>query len=173
MRVYSLVVIFGGAAVLFNAGCSNDVSSTADSSTVTIDGGPPATVEVHNHPTEGPHHGSLVELGNEEFHAEVTHDEASVTVYILDSSAKSPVPIDSKEITINVVHEGTPEQFKLVASPAESDPSGTSSRFILADAELVEHMDDEGAAPKLSVTINGTAYRGEIKHEHDHSGHGH
>jgi hypothetical protein len=35
-----------------------------------------------------------VELGNEEYHVEVTHDAASVTLYVLDSSAKKAVPID-------------------------------------------------------------------------------
>lgn len=52
-------------------------------------------------------HGDLVELGNEEFHAEVVHGEAgSVTVYILDSAAKVTVPIDATELTINVSHDG-------------------------------------------------------------------
>jgi hypothetical protein len=59
--------------------------------------------EGHAHPSEGPHHGDLVELGNEEFHAEVVHGDAgSVTVYILDSSAKTAVPIDATELAINI-----------------------------------------------------------------------
>ena len=57
---------------------------------------PPATVDVHAHPSEGPHHGTLVELGNEEFHAEVVHDDKSVTVYVLDAGATKAVPIDAQ-----------------------------------------------------------------------------
>ena len=69
---------------------------------------------------------------------------------------------------INVVHDGKPEQFKLAAAPEESDPSGKSSRFVANDPELASHLDDEAAAPKLSITINGKSYRGTITHEHDH-----
>ncbi len=140
---------------------------------IVMDDLPPATVDVHAHPSEGPHHGTLVELGNEEFHAEVVHDTQSITVYMLDEGATKAVPIDAKELTINLMHDGTPEQFKLVASPDAGDPSGKSSRFTLADAELVGHIDDESAAPKLTVTISGTPYRGEIKHDHDGHNHAH
>ena len=132
--------------------------------------------DMHHHPSEGPHHGTLVELGNEEFHAEVVHDDTSVTIYVLDSGATQAVPIDAPEVTINLLHDGTPEQFKLPASPVASDPSGRSSRFMLADAELVAHVDDEAAAPKLTLVVDGTPYRGEIKHDHeahDHEGHDH
>ena len=173
MRVHSLAVVVASGIFLLTAGCSGDTDSTAGSSSVAVDGGPPATVDVPNQPSEGPHHGTLVELGNEEFHVEVIHDAASVTVYVLDSSAKNAVPIDSSDVTINILHDGTPEQFKLLASPEASDPSGKSSRFTLADAELAGHLDEESAAPKLNVTISGTPYRGEIKHDHDHSGHDH
>ncbi len=174
MRVYSLALFFVGGIVLLTAGCSGDASSTAGSSSVAVDDGPPTAVDVHNHPSEGPHHGTLVELGNEEFHAEVIHDATSVTIYVLDSSAKQAIPIDSSDITINILHAGTPQQFKLLPSPEQGNPSGQSSRFTLADAELAGLMDDESASPKLSVTISGTPYRGEIKHDHDgHSGHDH
>ena len=112
-----------------------------------MDDPPPATVDVHAHPSVGPHHGSLVELGNEEFHAEVVHDDKSVTVYVLDASASKAVPIDAQDLTINLIHDGKPEQFKLAASPDAGDPSGKSSRFTLADADLVSHIDDASAAP--------------------------
>ncbi|EMI15290.1 putative secreted protein [Rhodopirellula maiorica SM1] len=165
--------------ILFTTGCGDKAATNPDTdhsvsgSDVTVDGLPPATADVHAHPSEGPHHGSLVELGNEEYHAEVVHDEKSVTVYILDSAAKKAVPIDASEVTINLMHDGTPEQFKLAASPDSGDADGKSSRFTLPDAALVGHIDDEASAPKLSVTIEGTAYRGEIKHDHDHEGHDH
>lgn len=132
---------------------------------------PPATVEVHSHPTEGPHHGSLIELGKEEYHAELVHDDKTVTIYILDSAAKTVVPIDAKELVINLVHDGKPEQFKLAASPDTGDPPGKCSRFALQDAELIAELDHEHVAAKLSVSIAGKSYRGEIKH--DHGGHDH
>ncbi|TWT67371.1 hypothetical protein [Allorhodopirellula solitaria] len=127
----------------------------------------------HDHPSEGPHHGTLVELGDEEYHAEVVHDADSVTIYMLGASAKAAVPIAAPELTINLVHDGTPEQFTLSARPQENEPEGKSSRFTIEDAELVSHLDDESAAPRLSVTIEGTSFQGAIEHDHDHAGHDH
>ncbi|TWU43590.1 hypothetical protein Poly51_63120 [Rubripirellula tenax] len=156
--------------VLFSAGCNSKPTDQASSSSNQTE-----TKDVHAHPSEGPHHGTLVELGNEEYHGEVVHDDKSVTVYVLDSGAGKNVPIDASEVTINLLHDGTPEQFKLLASPEEGDPSGKASRFTLADADLAGHIDDTSSAPKLMLTIGGTAYRGEIKHDHghDHEGHDH
>lgn len=176
MRLLSLTAMFG-SLFLFAVGCESKPADSTNNSAGATDVAAEANEHVHAHPSEGPHHGTLVELGSEEYHVEVTHDATSVTIYVLDSSAKQAVPIDASDVTINVVHEGKPEQFKLVANPDAGDPAGKSSRFTLADAELVSHMDDESAAPKLSLTIDGTPYRGEIKHEHehehDHSDHAH
>lgn len=125
------------------------------------------------HATEGPHGGSLIELGNEEYHAELVHDDAAgtVTIYVLDSAAKASVPIDATDVTINLKRDGQGEQFKLAASADQSDPSGKSSRFVSSDAELATGLDQEGAAPQLVITINGKQYRGAIEHEHEGEGH--
>ncbi len=48
-----------------------------------------------------------------------------MTIYILDSAAKTAVPIDAQELVINLVHDGKPEQFKLAASPDAGDPSAS------------------------------------------------
>jgi len=128
----------------------------------------------HDHPSEGPHHGSLIELGsNEEYHAELVHDEkaGSVTIYMLDSSAKKSVPIEATELLINLSHDGEMEQFKLAAKPDTDDPSGKSSRFVSTDEELAEDLDHEGAEAKLVVTIDGKQYHGSIEHDHDHEDH--
>lgn len=127
----------------------------------------------HAHPTEGPHGGDLIELGNEEYHAELVHDEqgGTVTIYILDAEAKAVVPIEATELTINLKHEGQAEQFKLAASPDTSDPQGKSSRYVSNDAELGEDLEHEGAEPQLVVTINDKQYRGNIEHgDHGHEG---
>jgi len=165
------------AILCMSAGCTPEPTSSASNpggESVKMSGAPPATVDTHAHPSEGPHHGALIELGDDEFHAEFVHDDKSVTIYILDSAAKKAVPIDATGLTINVMHDGKPEQFKVPASPDAGDPSGKSSRFTLADAELAAHLDDEAAAPKLSITIGGKAYKGEIHHDHDsHDDHNH
>ena len=169
-------------AALTLSGCTGGVQqNSASSGTVTK--GPPDTVGhdehghdhsgEHAHPSEGPHHGDLVELGNEEYHAEIVHGDAgAVTVYVLDSSAKAAVPIDATEVLINVTHDGKPEQFKLAAAPESGEPQGKSSKFNVVDAELASHLDEEGAAAKLVLTIAGKQYTGKIEHHHDHE-HGH
>jgi hypothetical protein len=151
------------------AGDSSENSATGGAET----SAPPATVELghdHAHPTEGPHGGSLIELGNEEYHAEMVHDDVAgtVTIYLLDSAAKASVPVDSAEVTVNVTHEGRGEQFKIAASADQSDPQGKSSRFVSSDAELAKELDHEHAEAQLAVTINGKPYRGAIEHHHGH-----
>jgi len=136
---------------------------------------PPATVDVHNHPSEGPHHGGLVELGNEEYHIEIVHDDdaGTVTAYVLDSSAKVAVPINASEIMVNLSHDGQAEQFALAASPQSGDPPGKSSKFVSNDTELAEDLDNDAVSAQLVVTINGKPYRGAIQHDHDsHAEHG-
>ncbi len=173
---HSLASALTTTALLVITGCgagTSNVDTATDDNAVVMDSLPPSSEDVHDHPSEGPHHGTLIELGNEEFHAEVVHDEKSVTIYVLDSAAAKSVPIDEKEITINLTHDGKPEQFKLAASPDEGDAEGKSSRFTITDAELVGHIDSESASPKLMLTINGTPYRGEIHHDHSHDDHAH
>jgi hypothetical protein len=154
------------------AGCGGNSTEPASSGT-TETAGPPATVDAgheHAHASAGPHGGSLIELGNEEYHAELVHDEAAgtVTIYVLDAAAKAAVPIDAVEVTINLKHEGRGEQFKLTASADQSDPQGKSSRFMSSDSELAADLDREDAEAQLALTINGKPYRGAIEHHHGH-----
>ncbi|QDT56543.1 hypothetical protein Pan44_45990 [Caulifigura coniformis] len=123
----------------------------------------------HDHPSEGPHHGDLVELGNEEYHAEIVHGaEGSITVYILDGSARNVVPIESTEVVLNLAHDGKPDQFHLPAAPQDSDGAGKSSKFHVVSAELARHLDDENSNAKLVVTIAGKQFTSKVEHHHDH-----
>ena len=178
-------------AMLLAIGCAGETSPTGP-----VTSPPPATVDDHDdhaghdhaghdhaghghaehgHPSEGPHHGGLIELGNEEYHAELVHDDdaGAVTIYILDGGVTKQFPIDATEITINTTHDGKPEQFKLAATPDANDPAGKSSRFVSSDAKLAHHLDEEGAKPRLVLSINGKSYRGTISHDHDHGHEGH
>lgn len=129
--------------------------------------------EGHAHPSEGPHHGDLIELGNEEYHAELVHTEEAVTIYILDGAAKTAVSIDAAEVVINALVDDEPKQYQLTAAPQEGDGEGKASRFELKDSALVQALESESSAPKLNVTINGTPFTGRIEHHHDHEGHDH
>ncbi|MBA4016285.1 MAG: hypothetical protein C0483_03770 [Pirellula sp.] len=126
----------------------------------------------HAHPSEGPHGGHLIELGDEQYHVELIHDDKAgeVTFYILDSSAKKAVPIDAVELVVNLKHGGKAEQFKIAAKPESGETAGTSSRFFSADKELAGDLDAEGADAQLVVTISGKQFRGAIEHEHGKEG---
>ena len=157
---------------LMLAGCNGE-SATGGVETAPL---PPTleNVDVQAHPSEGPHQGELIELGNEEYHGELLHDQqaGTITVYVLNAAADAQVPIEASEIVINAVHDNRPEQFKLAAVPDSTDPTGKSSRFVSRDGELATRLDEHGTPPQLVLTINGKSYRGEISHSHNH-GHGH
>lgn len=118
----------------------------------------------HGHGTAGPHGGQIIELGEEEFHAEFLHDDSrqKVGVHMLDSSAAKPAPIDATSIVINCVVGGKPAQFTLNAVAQDGETAGTASYFELVNKELSDALDAEGANPRLNVTISGKPYVGEV-----------
>ncbi len=160
-----------GLSVLCLAGCSEMGSVPSPNSRVSpvvTDGPLPDSDAEHAHATEGPHHGALLELGNEEFHAEVVHGESGrVSVYILDSAAQTTVPIEAAELTINITHDGNAQQFKLPAERDAADPEGKSSRFSLMDEKLTKGLDSHEVSARLVVMINRKSYSVKITHTHD------
>ncbi len=129
----------------------------------------------HGHASAGPHKGQLIELGEEEYHAELVHDDAAhkIEIYLLDGEAKKGVAIADAEILLNVAASGGPMQFKLPAEKLAEDPEGQSSHFVLVDEKLCEAMDDKETTARLSVTIAGKQYVGKISHDQDDHGHDH
>lgn len=123
----------------------------------------------HGHVEEGPHKGHLIELGKEEYHGEIVHDEAAhkITIYLLDGEAKKSIPITDKEVSINVVINGKPSQFKLPAAAQSGDPAGQASKFELVDHALCEALDDPKTKGRFNVTIGGKAYAGDIAHREE------
>lgn len=128
----------------------------------------------HAHPSKGPNGGDLIELGDEEYHAEIVINEKTdeVSIYILDKTAKVATPIESAELVINLKHDGKPEQHKLAAAPLAGE-QGKSSRFVSKDPELHHDLEGKGADPRLQVTIAGKAFSGKVSHEHEGEGHDH
>lgn len=125
----------------------------------------------HGHPTEGPHHGALIELGREDYHAELVHEDAAetVTVYVLDAGATKAVPVTAKQVALNVRAGGKPQQFLLAAKPQAGDPDGSASAFVATDARLCEALHTHGASGRLSIEIGGKMYVGRVGgHSHPH-----
>lgn len=129
----------------------------------------------HEHATKGPHKGTLVELGDEEFHAEIVHNDemGMVTVYLLGSDAKSAVATDAKDIAVNAKVNGKAVQIKINPAPTKSDKKGTASRFISKSKDLVALLDNHDVKPVLRVTIEGKTFNGKIEHDHDEHDHDH
>lgn len=129
--------------------------------------------EGHDHGAHehGPHEGEIIELGGGKFHAELLHDHDThtTTVYVLGEDVKTASPIEAQELTVNVVVDGKPQQFKLPAVPESSDPAGKSSKFELADEALCTALDTEGAKARLSAQVGGQALTGDVP-EHGHEG---
>jgi hypothetical protein len=134
----------------------------------------------HDHGEEGPHGGHIIELGVEDHHAELTHDEAThkIGVYLLGGDAKTATPIETASVTINVAIDGTPTQYILPAAPQQGEAAGKSSYFELVSEPLCAVVCGESESPnttaRLSITIDNKPYIGMIEtkpHEHDHPAH--
>lgn len=121
----------------------------------------------------GPHGGALVELGEEEYHAEVVVDEKthSLVVYLLGKDAKSASPIAATELTVGL---GGEKSVTLKAVTQAEDGEGKASKFELADEKVVHDLLDAGFLHgSLKVQIGEKAYEGHIDahfdHDHDHA----
>jgi hypothetical protein len=130
----------------------------------------------HEHSAKGPHGGGIVELGEEEYHAEVVvdHDSESLSVYLLGQDAKTAEPVAASELSIAL--EGK-DALVLKATPQESDGEGKSSKFALVDHDLVHTLMDTGFLHgDLRITIGDKPYLGHIDYHLDgssHEGHDH
>lgn len=126
----------------------------------------------HEHGHEhGPHNGDLIELGEEEFHAEVVFDEESnkVIVYLLGPDAKAAVAIEAKELSLEMPGKDAPVMHTLAAAPLDGEAEGKSSRFEIKSEDLIEAFHhDPKAVGKFKVNLGGKDFIGEIKHSHDH-----
>ncbi len=126
----------------------------------------------HAHVHLGPHEGRLVEVGDEEYHLEWVHDDATgkLTLYVIDAAAKTNVPIAAAEIEINVKIGDGVNTYKLKAVNPTGDPAKTA-QFETVDKALVEGLKAAGEAAevKSSLEITGKLYHVEFKNEnHEH-----
>jgi hypothetical protein len=123
----------------------------------------------HSH-AHGPHGGHILELGNEEYHAEWTHaDDGTVTVYVLDAEAKNEVPIPAEDITITTKIGEKTAEFKLPAVNRSEGDMPKTAKFELVDKNLLGVLEtlSTGVTATLKVTINGKDYEAPITHD-DH-----
>ena len=124
----------------------------------------------HDHDAAGPHGGHVIVLGNEEYHAELTHDEAShtVAVYLLDGAIENVVSDGPAEVGLQVFKDGDFVDHVL-------NSSGEAGLYSLADAALCEFLLHTAEVKgRIRAEIAGTQYVGVLEHTaHAHAGHDH
>src|SRR4029453_7178223 len=94
LTVLSLV----GGVFLWMTGCNPTTppSSNSGSGTTTDSHEHDHGHEGHDHAHHGTHGGELMAIGNEEYHAEWTHDEeGKITFYILDAEDRKSTRLNS------------------------------------------------------------------------------
>ena len=165
-----LASLLAVAVVVSFSGC-NEASPTADKDTGKNGAEKGHEGHDHAHADHGPHGGHLIELGEEEYHGEWTHDESGkITVYILDGAAKKAVPIAAEKVTIEVkVGDNNPKSFDLMAVNRTTGDMPTAFQFETVDKSLLGGLEaaGEGVEASLSVDINGKPFVGKIEH-HSH-----
>jgi hypothetical protein len=128
----------------------------------------------HSH-AHGPHDGHIVEIGEEEYHAEWTHDgKGKVTVYVLDKEMKKEVPIAAEKIAIETKIGETSNSFELEAVNRTEGDAPMASQFEITDAQLegvLTAVDGKGVTATLKLKIGDKDYTAPITHD-DH-GHKH
>lgn len=127
----------------------------------------------HGHGAAGPHGGALVELGEEEYHAEVVvdHKAHALTVYLLGKDAKTAATTTATELTIS---EKGATPLVLKATPLEGETDGKTSKFELVDEKAVHEIDEAGFLHgDLSVKIADKEFSGSVDAhfdgDHDHA----
>lgn len=152
------------SALLFAAGCGSDEGDSQEYGKSKDSSTKPA--HVHE---EGPHGGHLIELGEEEYHAELVFDKESrkTTLYVLGSDPHDAHPIDAKEIEFHLEAGDDYKELMFAADRQEEDPEGKSSRFVLAADDLPEEIDDEEKfVGHIDITIGDKVFEGEVEHDH-------
>ena len=127
----------------------------------------------HLHYGAGPHGGTVLELGGDDFHAELVfdHDSHAIRVFLYGGDAKTPLPSKAPHATLVLDKD---KSITLRSLPLEGESNGMSSRFELVDENLVHEILEKGFLHgDLEVEIDGKPFKSHLdihfdneKHEH-------
>lgn len=129
---------------------------------------PKPTAKAHAHPEHGPHGGTLIEWGDEEYHGEFTvdHDKKETVVYVLDGSAAKAPDLKPEDLTdmVLVLKNASPQvRIELRYDPERSSEKGIA--FVGTHEALAKEMEFRG---ELSGKIKGKPYVGDFAEKGDH-----
>lgn len=131
----------------------------------------------HDHAHHGPHGGHVIEIGDEEYHGEWTHDDdGKVTVYLLDKNIKKPVAIPAEKVVVNVKtiakdKSETLQSYDLAAVNRSEGDMPTASQFEIVDKALLgslETMAKGAVEASLDVEIEGKKYTASMAEDPHH-----
>lgn len=127
----------------------------------------------HDHSAAGPHGGHVMEIGDEQYHAEWTHDDKSgkITIYLLDGDIKEDAWTTAESITITTKIRDDEQEHALLAVNQDEQEPPQASQFEITSPNLLTALNQVGPAvtAELKVTIGGESFRVEFeKHAHDH-----
>jgi len=175
----SLLFLAMGGVLVGGIGCGgdNNLQEFQDAHIKPADPGAHDHHHHHGEDHEAPHGGTLVALGEHQYHAEIAWDEKAktITIYVLDGEAEKAVPIDADEIVLAIGIGKDAETHKLTAKPQENDGDGKSSRFVTSDKALFDKFhDDESTSGQIDLAIGETSFPVVVTHDdHDHGDHSH
>ena len=114
-----------------------------------------------HHAHQGPHNGTLVELGDHQFALEFVHDAAagSLSVYVLDGHAENFIRLPDRSIELVVQRDGRPValQAAAVVNSATGETVGDTSHFEATADWLKTSQAIELAVP--AITVRGMAFQ--------------
>lgn len=131
----------------------------------------------HVHYGAGPHGGSIIELGGEDYHAElvIDHESHTVKVYLLSADAKTPLKTNANRVTLSI---DSKTDLVLLAPKVNETEQGEVSSFELSNADVIHSIVDQGYLHgDLSVQIDDKPFvshldihleHGEHKPDHKH-----
>ena len=114
-----------------------------------------------HHVHQGPHNGTLVELGDHQYSIEFVHDPAaqSLSLYVLDGHAENFIRLPDRSIEAILQRNGQPTPLTLaaVANQATGETVGDTSQFTATAGWLSSPQNIELAIP--SLTVRGMAFQ--------------
>lgn len=115
-------------------------------------------VPAHAHEHRAPHHGALVELGQEAAHLELVLDAKAgvLTAYVLDGEAEQAVRTAAHRLLLTIHRPKLELELAAVANPLTGETVGDTSEFRVQSKHLEGVSRFEGVIPRL--TVRGVDY---------------
>lgn len=156
-RIALAIMLMGGLALFSGCGAKGRMARDAAKPKA-----PSPQAKEHEHQGEGPHHGILVEWGEDQYHAEVVfnHADKEVVVYLLDGEAKAAPtlePAKISNITVNINNVTPPFAIELAYDSKKSNAKGMA--FEGRDDRLAKATTIQGS---VSGKVAGTPFTGDF-----------